>query len=93
MDYNGPRTKQGMLNWLLKRTREPLTQINAEQYEALASQSGVSIVYHGDIATSEQAETLKSLAIADDYNSKFVIMKLSTMEPIWETSNKEPLKL
>lgn len=30
IDYNGPRSKEGMLNWLLKRTRDPITQITAE---------------------------------------------------------------
>ena len=30
IDYTGQRNKEGMLNWLLKKTRDPVTQINAE---------------------------------------------------------------
>jgi protein disulfide-isomerase A1 len=73
LDYNGPRNKEGMLAWLLKRTRDPVSEITAETYAGLASQTTTSIVYHGDYSTASGAETLNKLALADDYNSKFYI--------------------
>lgn len=63
-----------MLNWLLKKTRDPVTEINAEKYAQLAQEGGVSVVYHGDFASAEGAQTLNSIAAADDYNSKYQII-------------------
>lgn len=37
MKYNGPRNKEGMLAWLLKRAKDPLAEITPEQYEKLSS--------------------------------------------------------
>ena len=70
MDYTGQRSKESMLNWLLKKTRDPVVQIDKEAYEKLASASSVSIVYHGDFSSAEGASILNELALADDYNSK-----------------------
>lgn len=74
VDYTGQRNKEGMLNWLLKKTRDPVTQIDAEKYASLASESGVSVVYHGDFANAEGAQVLNAIAIGDDYNSTFFII-------------------
>ena len=74
IDYTGQRNKEGMLNWLTKKTRDPVTQIDADKYAALASEGGVSVVYHGDFTSAEGAQTFNVLALADDYNStSFVI--------------------
>lgn len=58
-----------MLNWLLKKTRDPVVQIEKEGYEKLASSDSVSIVYHGDFSTAEGANVFNQIALADDYNS------------------------
>ena len=70
IDYTGQRNKEGMLNWLLKKTRDPVTEIDAEKYGQLAQEGGVAIVYHGDFANAEGAQILSTIATADDYNSK-----------------------
>ena len=57
-----------MINWLLKKTRDPIVQIDKDAYEKL-QESGISIVYHGDINGAENAALLNQMAIADDYNS------------------------
>ena len=62
-----------MLNWLLKKTRDPVSEIDAEKYATLAASGAVSIVYHGDFASAESAEILNKIAAADDYNSKILI--------------------
>jgi hypothetical protein len=69
MDYNGPRNKEGMISWLTKRTRDPISEINAEAYAKLSEEKTTSVVYHGDISSAAGAEILNKLAIADDYNS------------------------
>lgn len=74
IDYTGQRNKDGMLNWLLKKTRDPVTEIDAEKYAQLAQEGGVSIVYHGDFTSAEGAQTLATLAAADDYNSTICII-------------------
>lgn len=74
IDYTGQRNKEGMLNWLLKKTRDPVTEINAEVYAGLAEKGGVSIVYHGDFSSAEGAQTLSTIAVGDDYNSKKIII-------------------
>ncbi len=55
VEYNGQRTKDTMFNWLVKRTREPVSQITAEKYKELADAQGVSVVYHGDLSKAEGA--------------------------------------
>lgn len=70
MDYTGQRSKDSMVNWLLKKTRDPVVQIDAEKYASLASQAGVSVVYHGDFSAADGKDDLTALAAADDYNSK-----------------------
>lgn len=69
IDYSGQRSKDSMVNWLLKKTRDPVSEINKEEYEALAAKDSVSIVYHGDFASAEGNEVLNKIAMADDYNS------------------------
>lgn len=71
MDYNGQRSKTAMVNWLLKRTRDPVSQITAEQYAQLENAKGVSVVYHGDFTNEGSASILSDVAAADDYNSKY----------------------
>lgn len=63
-----------MVNWLLKKTRDPVSQIDKEQYEALASKGGVTVVYHGDFSACENANILNKIAVADDYNSIILII-------------------
>lgn len=58
-----------MLNWLLKKTRDPLVPVEAAAYEKLQSGEKVSIVFHGD-ASSSQGQQISKLAVADDHNSK-----------------------
>jgi hypothetical protein len=62
-----------MLGWLLKRTRDPVSQIDAAQYEKLQSEQSTSVIYHGDFSTAQGAEILTKIAIGDDYNSIFFI--------------------
>lgn len=57
-----------MLNWLLKKTRDPLVAVDQAAYEKLQSDGKVSIVFHGD-ASSSQGQQISKLAIVDDYNS------------------------
>lgn len=47
--YNGQRTKEFMVNWLSKKTRDPVVAIESSGLEALSSNGKVNIVYHGDI--------------------------------------------
>jgi len=70
VDYNGQRTRETMINWLVKRTRDPVSQIDAEKYKELSEAKGVSIVYHGDFKADKQATILSTYALADDFNSK-----------------------
>lgn len=70
IDYNGPRSKEGMLNWLTKKTREPVSEITAEAYATLSSE-GTSVVYHGDFSSASGASILSDIAIADDYNNYY----------------------
>ena len=74
IDYTGQRNKEGMLNWLLKKTRDPVTEIDSYTYHGLAQKEGVSIVYHGDFASAKGAQTLNTIAVGDDYNSKKIII-------------------
>lgn len=71
MDYNGPRNKEGMLGWLTKRTRDPVSEIDAEAYKKLSSETSSSIVYHGDFSSAKNAEILSKLAISDDFNNYY----------------------
>lgn len=63
-----------MVNWLLKRTRDPVSQIDAEKYQALSGGKGVSIVYHGDFTTAKDASILSKYALADDFNGIYPII-------------------
>lgn len=57
------------MNWLLKKTRDPLVQVDQAAYEKLQTEDKVSIVFHGD-ASSAEGQIVSKLAVADDYNSK-----------------------
>jgi hypothetical protein len=57
------------LNWLLKKTRDPLVPVDEAGYEKLKSEDKISIVFHGD-ASSAEGQIVSKLAVADDYNSK-----------------------
>lgn len=61
------------MNWLSKKTRDPLVPVDQAAYEKLAADSKVAIVFHGD-ASSEQGKVVSKLAIADDYNSKNIFL-------------------
>jgi hypothetical protein len=69
IDYNGQRTKEYLVNWLLKKTRDPLVPVDQAGYEKLKSEDKVSIIFHGD-ASSSEGQIVSKLAVADDYNSK-----------------------
>lgn len=64
-----------MLNWLLKKTRDPVDQIDKAGYEKLSQSSSASVVYHGDFSTAEGASSLSQMALADDYNSNNILIK------------------
>jgi thioredoxin-like negative regulator of GroEL len=68
IDYNGQRTKEYLVNWLLKKTRDPLVPVDQAGYEKLKSEDKVSIIFHGD-ASSTEGQIVSKLAVADDYNS------------------------
>ncbi len=40
-----------MVNWLSKKTRDPLVPADQATYEKLQSEDKVSIVYHGDASS------------------------------------------
>jgi thioredoxin-like negative regulator of GroEL len=73
IDYNGQRSKDILINWLLKKTRDPLVPIDQAGYEKLQTEDKVSIVFHGD-ASSTQGQLVSKIAVADDYNSKKLII-------------------
>ncbi len=58
-----------MLNWLLKKTRDPLVSIDQAAYEKLQSEDKIAIVFHGE-ASSDAGKKIAKLAVADDFNSK-----------------------
>ena len=66
--YNGQRSKEFMVNWLSKKTRDPVVAITTDELEGLASNGKVNIVYHGDI-NSENGQIVANLAKVDDFNS------------------------
>jgi protein disulfide-isomerase A1 len=66
--YNGQRTKEFMVNWLSKKTRDAVLPITADELEALATNGKVNIVYHGDI-TTDNGQIVANLAKLDDFNS------------------------
>jgi thioredoxin-like negative regulator of GroEL len=78
IDYNGQRSKDILINWLLKKTRDPLVPIDQAGYEKLQTEDKVSIVFHGD-ASSTQGQLVSKIAVADDYNSKKLIIQLITL--------------
>lgn len=49
--YQGQRSKEFMVNWLLKKTRDAVVAISSSELEGLASNGKVNIVYHGDITS------------------------------------------
>jgi thioredoxin-like negative regulator of GroEL len=65
--YNGQRSKDFMVNWLTKKTRPAVVEIEASQLDDLASNGKVNVVLHGEI-DSEQGKLLQEIATADDYN-------------------------
>jgi protein disulfide-isomerase A1 len=67
--YNGQRTKDFMVNWLSKKTRDPVVAIEASELETLATNGKVSIVFFGDISSNE-GKAVTTLAKSDDFNSK-----------------------
>ena len=75
-----------MVNWLNKKTRPAVTELEASQLEELSTNGKINIVFHGDIASHEHGNLFKELATADDYNSIFTFIK-----PI--TASKELNKL
>lgn len=68
MKYNGQRSKEFMVNWLSKKTRDAVVAISSEELVGLSSNGKVNIVYHGDIS-SENGQIIANLAKVDDFNS------------------------
>lgn len=71
--YSGQRSKEFMVNWLLKKTRDPVVAITPSELEALSSNGKINIVFHGDI-NSESGKIIASLAKVDDFNSTHAII-------------------
>jgi protein disulfide-isomerase len=67
--YNGQRSKEFMVNWLSKKTRDPVVAVSADELDSLATNGKVNIVYHGDI-NSNNGQIIANLAKVDDFNSK-----------------------
>jgi len=67
-----------MVNWLNKKTRPAVTELEASQLGELSTNGKVNIVFHGDVANHEHGNLFKELATADDYNSIFAFIKLIT---------------
>ena len=65
--YNGQRSKDFMVNWLTKKTRPAVVEIEASQLSEIASNGKVNVVLHGEL-DSEQGKVLQEIATADDYN-------------------------
>lgn len=72
MKYNGQRSKEFMVNWLSKKTRDPVLPITPEQLEDLTTNGKVNIVFHGDLA-SESGQIIANLAKVDDFNSYYQV--------------------
>ena len=70
-----------MVNWLLKKTRDPVVQIDKEGYEKLAAAGSVAFVFHGDLSTNAEAHVLNQIAMADDYNSIHHLIQPTIGEP------------
>ena len=77
MKYEGQRTKDFMVNWLLKKTRDPVVTLEADKLDSL-DDGKVNFVFFGDLS-SEQGSAFSSIAAADDYNSTILLIKLTTM--------------
>ena len=45
--YNGQRTKEFMVNWLSKKTRPALIQIEAAKLEEIEASDKINVVLHG----------------------------------------------
>ena len=76
MKYEGQRSKEFMVNWLSKKTRDPIIAIEADKIESL-SDGKVNVVFHGDISSSE-GSAFAAIAAADDYNSTNSLTQLTT---------------
>lgn len=86
--YSGQRSKEFMVNWLSKKTRDPVVAITADQLAGLAADGKVNIVFHGDI-TSQQGSSISAIAVADDYNSTSPATQPTTPLPL-ASSPREP---
>jgi len=88
--YNGQRSKDFMVNWLTKKTRPAVVEIEADQLSELSTNGKVNVVLHGEV-DSEQGKVLQEIAAADDYNSTSKNIKPTTLsEEV--TRLREPLK-
>lgn len=63
-----------MINWMLKKTRDPVVEITSEKLESLQKEAKVSVVFYGDLSSVE-GEIIQKLAVVDDYNSTHNLMK------------------
>lgn len=59
-----------MVNWLLKKNREPFTTISSSDLQDLLRNGKVSIVYYGNINT-HNGKIIENFARVDDFNSKY----------------------
>jgi thioredoxin-like negative regulator of GroEL len=84
IDYKGQRTKEYLVNWLSKKTRDPVVAVDQAGYEKLQSEDKVSIVFHGDIK-STQGQIVSKLAVADDFNSNNFILFSILRRSSWKT--------
>lgn len=56
-----------MVNWLTKKTRPAVVEIEAEGLAELSTNNKVNVVLHGDVE-SDHGKALQDIATADDYN-------------------------
>ena len=67
MNYEGQRSKEFMVNWLSKKTRDPVVAIKSDKLDSLTADGKVNVVFHG-LLSSDEGTAFASIAAADDYN-------------------------
>jgi len=68
MDYNGPRTGAGIVNWLEKKTGPPCAEVSTADELTALLENGVAVVAFLDDVKGDTAKLVESLADADNTN-------------------------
>jgi protein disulfide-isomerase A1 len=50
MDYNGGRTKDAIVNWVLKKSGPPSTEVTCDQLKTKLEENKFALVFFGDVA-------------------------------------------